>query len=80
MAEARQRDEWDRCSAVVAMVHNVNCTKRSDMRPPASFNPLRKGRPKAEMVVPISALKQRFLKAGFKEQTGKVQAQEVAGG
>jgi hypothetical protein len=43
MATARQRSEWDRAAALVAKLHNVNCSKRSDMiRDASALNPFRK--------------------------------------
>lgn len=31
---------WFATSALMSMVHNVNCMKRSDQKPPNYFNPL----------------------------------------
>jgi hypothetical protein len=39
MAEARERAEWARASCVIAMVHNVQCAKKADMKEPGHFNP-----------------------------------------
>lgn len=42
MAEARLQSEWDRTASLLAKIHNVNCSKTSDMiRDPAALNPLR---------------------------------------
>ena len=44
MAEARLEDSWERMAWIVAKLHNVNCTKRADLREPGSFNPYRRKR------------------------------------
>ena len=31
---------WATTSSVMAMIHNVNCTKKSDMKSPVEFNPM----------------------------------------
>ena len=38
-AEGRSRAEWSRAAAIMAMVHNVNCTKKGQMKSPAEFSP-----------------------------------------
>lgn len=36
--EARSADSWERASFLIAKVHNVNCSKRSDMVRPEDVN------------------------------------------
>lgn len=82
MAEARERSEWNRASSVMAMVHNAQCARASLMKPPAAFNPFVKDWKRVEMTVPVSALKERFRKAGFRvpTQAGLAAGKEVAHG
>ncbi len=39
MALARLRSEWDRSSALLAMIHNVNCSRATSMKAPEKFHP-----------------------------------------
>ncbi len=39
MAEGRMEQEWNKTSSLLSMIHNVNCSKKRDMRTPAMFNP-----------------------------------------
>lgn len=39
MAQARQRAEWGRAASILAMIHNVHCSKDRDMLAPADFMP-----------------------------------------
>lgn len=51
MAEGRDRAEWRRFAALMALIHNVNCSKKSDTKRPSDFDPyvLRKPRPKVKL-------------------------------
>ena len=39
--ETRDELEWNHTASLVAMIHNVNCSKKSDMKNPDQFNPHR---------------------------------------
>lgn len=41
MARTRLRHFYNGMSHIVSIVHNVNCTKRSDMKTPSQMNPYR---------------------------------------
>lgn len=49
MAEGRLATQWDQTVEIVAMIHNVNCTKRSSrIKDPSKLNPIRASlKPKA---------------------------------
>lgn len=69
MARARERAEWARCSAVVAMVFNTTRTKRADCKPASHFNPLaeRAARPQPIATMTPRQMKPIFLKLGFRD-------------
>lgn len=74
MAEARDRSEWERASLLASMIHNGRYgLKRSDMRPPAFFNPYERKRDDKAMVVPPSvgfaAMRQAFVKTPKKPKS-----------
>jgi len=52
MALGRRRDAWDHTAKIVAKVHNVNCTKKSDQVDPAELNPYRNTKAEAEELTP----------------------------
>ena len=60
MAEGRNRAAWSRTAALLAMLHNINCTKRGDMKTAADFDPFRVRRA-APPRVDISVLKTVFV-------------------
>jgi len=67
MAEARQRDEWNRTSALMALVANINRDpKKTRTFQPADFHPLAAaGRQKCELKAKdLSILKRVFVKKG----------------
>lgn len=37
--EAWDRAEWNRAAHVLAMIHNVNCVKKADLKEPGDYNP-----------------------------------------
>lgn len=39
MREAREFAEWSRTAAQLAKMHNLQCAKKSNMKPPAYFHP-----------------------------------------
>jgi hypothetical protein len=41
MGRAKQKDEWERTSWLLAKIHNVNCTRSSDTVEPSEVNPMR---------------------------------------
>jgi len=43
MAEARQRDSWERTSWMLAKLHNVNCARACDLITPDEVNPMHRG-------------------------------------
>ncbi len=45
MAEARRKDEWERASAIVAMVYNMHRGPKSRPLKPSDFNPFRQPKP-----------------------------------
>lgn len=57
MAEGRDRAEWRRFSTLMALIHNVNCSKKSDTKRPSDFDPytIRTPRPKLK-VAALAAL------------------------
>jgi len=62
MAEARGRLEWNQTSAIVAMIHNVNCTKSHQMKNPDYFNPMATPAPKVvEKTNDLTILKTMFV-------------------
>jgi len=40
MADGRRREAWNRTAHVLAMIHNVHCTKAESMKEPIDLNPL----------------------------------------
>lgn len=38
-SESQDRLLWRHTDALMVIIHNVNCTKQSDMKPPGYFNP-----------------------------------------
>jgi hypothetical protein len=66
-AEGRQKAAWERTSHLLALLHNVNCTKDENLRTPADFNPFRAEEPappeppEPEFTVPVSILKSVFV-------------------
>lgn len=40
MAEAKLEEDWNLTSALIAMIFNVNCTKKKDLKSPNDFHPL----------------------------------------
>ena len=64
MAEGRQRAQWNQTSSILAMIHNVNLTKKQHAKPPQYFNPMYKpGRAKKlGKAESMSALKAAFIK------------------
>ena len=64
---ARGEFEWDQTSQIVAMLHNVNCAKKSDMVIPGDLNPYatkslsKKKSPHDDVIlVPASTFKDLF--------------------
>lgn len=49
MAEGRDRSEWRRFSALMALIHNVNCSKKSDAKRPSDFDPYAERRPRPKV-------------------------------
>ena len=45
MAESRQKAEWERASAIVAMVYNMHRGPKSRPMKPSDFNPFRQPKP-----------------------------------
>ena len=45
MAEARRKDEWERASAIVAMVYNMHRGPKSRYIKPSEFNPYTQPKP-----------------------------------
>lgn len=39
MVLARLSSEWDRTANLLAMIHNVNCSRTAAMKPPEKFHP-----------------------------------------
>ena len=42
--EAQDRSDWNRASSIMAMIHNVQCTKKSQMISPQRIHPYEKTR------------------------------------
>lgn len=62
MAEARATLEWNQTSAVLAMIHNVNCTKPGQAKSAAEFNPMHKAAPVViEKTKDLSILKTMYV-------------------
>jgi len=39
MSEGRSQADWAHTSKILAMIHNVNCSKKSEMKSADEFNP-----------------------------------------
>ena len=39
MGKGKSKDNWNHTSAIIAKVHNVNCTKKRDLIKPDEINP-----------------------------------------
>ena len=39
MGKGKSKDNWNHTSAIIAKVHNVNCTKKKDLIKPEEINP-----------------------------------------
>lgn len=65
MAKARQEDEWNRASALLAMLYNANRDPKKGPKHPADFNPHARKADRADTVVraPLSALRDLFCRA-----------------
>jgi hypothetical protein len=59
MARSRRIEEWDRAGAIVAVVRNVNTTKRNQL-PPEAFNPYRVADKMAADLADLAALDARI--------------------
>jgi hypothetical protein len=64
MARGRRVEQWNHTSQLLAMLHNVNCTRRTDLAEPWQFHPYGK-RPK----LPKGSI--HDLKALIKPKRGK---------
>lgn len=67
MARGRLESQWEQTSWIVAMIHNVNCTKKSAAKEPDYFNPYRQrrrsaARPKNMGTVPLSTVADVFVR------------------
>ncbi len=49
MAEKRRSADWDVGASIMAMIHNVNCAKRSDMITPDQIHPFAPKPPRIEL-------------------------------
>ncbi len=49
MYEGLQDEEWQHTSSILAMLHNLQCSKKAQMKPPTHFNPLLKGKKKKRL-------------------------------
>ena len=49
MAEKRRSAEWDTVSSLMALIHNVNCSKRHHMVGPEKFHPFARQAPVVEL-------------------------------
>jgi hypothetical protein len=61
MARARQMAAWEAVSALLAMTHNVHCTRQSQIRSPEEFHPLRKKRRRLSRQESAAALIAAFV-------------------
>ena len=39
MADGKRKDAWYHTAAIIAKVHNVNCSKKSELKKPTAFHP-----------------------------------------
>jgi hypothetical protein len=62
MATARQAASWEAVSALLAMTYNVHCTRKSQTRHPAEFNPIRNRRKRLSPKKSIEALLSVFVR------------------
>jgi hypothetical protein len=49
MAEKRRSANWDTTSSLMALIHNVNCSKRYHMVGPEKFHPFAPKPPRIEL-------------------------------
>lgn len=42
--QAKLLHDWDRLSELIAKIHNVNCTKKTDIKKASYFHPYRQGK------------------------------------
>lgn len=75
MAESRAAFEWDRTSAILALIYNVNRSSRQKSMTPAQFNPYANRRRGAtadrrDLVIPceIGVLKTIFIDGAGKRR------------
>lgn len=68
MADGKRRDEWDRTSAVLAMLVNVNMdTRKHKPISPSEFNPFAPRRREGRIEVEMKDLRHIFVdQMGFK--------------
>lgn len=64
MADGKRREQWGHTSHVLAKLHNVNCTKREDLKEPWEFNPYGEKPEIIKEYLPISALRDIFRLEG----------------
>jgi hypothetical protein len=77
MARARQSALWDAASALLAMLHNTNCSRTTQMKSPDNFHPFRQKpqRPRLGPAESIDALLAVFT-AGSKIQSASGEERE----
>lgn len=63
MAMAKQKANWEAVSALLAMTHNVHCTRRSQQQNPEQFNPYRNKRKQLNLRQSADALISAFVKS-----------------
>jgi hypothetical protein len=62
MAMAKQKANWEAVSALLAMTHNVHCTRKSQQQNPERFNPFRNRRKRLSPKQSVDALISAFVK------------------
>lgn len=65
MSDAKERAAWNRAAAIMSLLHNVHCQKRSQCRPPKHFHPMESRRSpckKLDKKLSMAALKAAFIK------------------
>lgn len=59
MFEGKQDQEWQHTSSQLAMMHNLKCSKKSQMKAPNHFNPMLQGEKKQRLSKSETTLKLR---------------------
>ena len=65
MSKGKSQTQWSHTSAVIAKIHNVNCSKQSEMKSAKNFNPHYEDEPSDDVIVVDNPEAIKKMKADF---------------